>query len=782
MSLTKNQKQLEVLKHGLNLLYFWCTNQRLEEAIPLVIDECLKLTSKKLCCSDIFTEDFCFPSTQLKSIFSDICIPPGGTSKVRSLNALPLREDKIPFYDSPAGEDWKTKAAEEISQSYETIRENPTALLILLEKYGSFIPIASNKHYNSISLYEHIKFLSCLADAGTGDKPHLLVSADFSGIQDFIYTISSKGALKSLRARSFFLELLANHIIYEILDTASATPANIIYAGGGGFALLLANRDETKESLKELKREFNEWLLNKHQGKMYLGMQWMELKPEEVCAPQFKDTWFRMGELLEADKQLKFGEALPALLKVAEPQLAGDEECQICHRDDLNKSEMKSISDLSTGEKMNACPLCYRLFQWGDDLTDYKYVIRQSWPSDHSIELPSLNGPTYYRIPSKQEKVESFEMRWVKNNWDVIEYADGRSALLLCADYVTKKSDLNSLQPDESDSTADFELLAKNSTGKKLIGALRMDVDNLGLLFTQGIAGDRFDLAHYSALSRQLSLFFTVYMNLLCRARSEKPLDLMGKKPWGNHGRNVTIVYSGGDDLFIVGAWDEVAELACDIAQNFARYGGHSPDISISGGVFLAKHDFPLYQIAHFSKRAEEIAKEALPRCQATGCSQSYTDCSLYQDEAGKCARKNAGLLFYVPARVVRKKEKDGKKTEVTTALQWPDIQQKVVPMVKLFCELSKQGVSGHLEVEGISRSFIHQLFQLIDVWESEKELSLPLMHYTVNKLKKTLSGKMVKGDALQKLVSSSYLLKPDLMEVLWVPLTWVDFLMREEK
>ncbi len=52
------------------------------------------------------------------------------------------------------------------------------------------------------------------------DRTLLLVSGDFSGIQDTVYTISSKGALKSLRARSFMLELLTEHIVYEILQLA----------------------------------------------------------------------------------------------------------------------------------------------------------------------------------------------------------------------------------------------------------------------------------------------------------------------------------------------------------------------------------------------------------------------------------------------------------------------------------------------------------------------------------------------------------------------------------
>ena len=46
----------------------------------------------------------------------------------------------------------------------------------------------------------------------------LLYTADFSRIQRFIYTVHTEGALRSLRSRSFFLELLMEHYMDELLD------------------------------------------------------------------------------------------------------------------------------------------------------------------------------------------------------------------------------------------------------------------------------------------------------------------------------------------------------------------------------------------------------------------------------------------------------------------------------------------------------------------------------------------------------------------------------------
>ena len=56
---------------------------------------------------------------------------------------------------------------------------------------------------------------------------------DISGIQSFIYTIGEKGALKGLRARSFYLEIMMEHIVDELLEKLSLSRANLIYTGGG---------------------------------------------------------------------------------------------------------------------------------------------------------------------------------------------------------------------------------------------------------------------------------------------------------------------------------------------------------------------------------------------------------------------------------------------------------------------------------------------------------------------------------------------------------------------
>lgn len=85
----------------------------------------------------------------------------------------------------------------------------------------------------------------------------------------FIYTISSKGALKGLRARSFYLEILMEHIIDETLSALTLSRSSLIYSGGGHCYMLLPNTDRVKEILKKQQEQINHWFIDKFDTALY---------------------------------------------------------------------------------------------------------------------------------------------------------------------------------------------------------------------------------------------------------------------------------------------------------------------------------------------------------------------------------------------------------------------------------------------------------------------------------------------------------------------------------
>lgn len=71
--------------------------------------------------------------------------------------------------------------------------------------------------------------------------------------------------------------------------------------------------------------------------------------------------------------------------------------------------------------------------------------------------------------------------------------------------------------------------------------------------------------------------------------------------------RNVSIIYSGGDDVFLIGAWNDVVESALDIRNRFAEYTQNT--LTISGGIGIYRDKFPIHIMASRTGDLEEISK-----------------------------------------------------------------------------------------------------------------------------------------------------------------------------
>lgn len=111
----------------------------------------------------------------------------------------------------------------------------------------------------------------------------LLYTADFSRIQRFIYTVHTEGALRSLRSRSFFLELLMEHYMDELLDGCGLTRTNIIYSGGGHCYLLLPSTAAVQQTLADWNRVFNGWLNEQFGVQLFLANGWTPCSANDLC-------------------------------------------------------------------------------------------------------------------------------------------------------------------------------------------------------------------------------------------------------------------------------------------------------------------------------------------------------------------------------------------------------------------------------------------------------------------------------------------------------------------
>ena len=98
-----------------------------------------------------------------------------------------------------------------------------------------------------------------------------------------------------------------------------------------------------------------------------------------------------------------------------------------------------------------------------------------------------------------------------------------------------------------------------------------------------------------------MSLFFKKHINSILK---NPKYSLTGQTPQ----RNITIVYSGGDDLFVAGAWNDVIEFAVDIREEFEKY--TQGMLTISGGIGIYRDKYPVSAMARETADLEDCAKK----------------------------------------------------------------------------------------------------------------------------------------------------------------------------
>ena len=146
----------------------------------------------------------------------------------------------------------------------------------------------------------------------------------------------------------------------------------------------------------------------------------------------------------------------------------------------------------------------------------------------------------------------------------------------------------------------------KKGMGAERIGVLRLDVDRLGTIFSRGLPREKISFARLNDLSERFNLYFKYYLPALLAREPQEPLLPVhrNRKLWLN------LVYAGGDDLFLLGTWNDALEAAWQIYRDFRHYTGHNPSLTISGGLAVAEEKIPLYKLAELAGEVEQRAKD----------------------------------------------------------------------------------------------------------------------------------------------------------------------------
>ena len=461
---------------------------------------------------------------------------------------------KLPRPQQPLSASVYADAVRKLSECLPDLQPQPewiNSLLGLLETQFSCFPSSTfTGESPDVSLFDHAKttaaIAACISEYVQANSitdlrkalfeqekdfcqkgAFLLYTADFSRIQKFLYTVHTENALRSLRSRSFFLELLMEHYLDQLFLANAWTPCS-----GND----LTNTPAEKSPYKELFRRVNR-LLEQHKFHRYTAED-LRLLNSTAAYPDGR-------------------------------------ECKVC--------------GTSANLKDDLCPWCKLFVDLSIKIQNKRVLVVSRQPSAaDDCTLPALDGGSEYlsltdplsarkRLASGEPVVRVY----TKNApFTGLTY----STNLYVGDYAASNS---------------MEELAEQSEGVRRIAVCRMDVDNLGHAFISGFEQenekDPVKRMHYvtlsrtSAFSRQMSLFFKCYINGI--------LDSL----------HVSIVYAGGDDVFLVGAWNDVLEAAQRIQRNFTAFSCGA--LTLSAGIGIFDDHYPIRLSAEETAALEESAK-----------------------------------------------------------------------------------------------------------------------------------------------------------------------------
>ena len=464
-----------------------------------------------------------------------------------------------------------------------------------IQKYGCRVP---SDVQQDVSFFDHWRIKTI--QENKSDKGWLLIKGDLMGIQDFIYgdiPIENPGSgrklAKKLRGKSFFISVLTDFLAEMFLHQLELPMVHLLFAGGGHFNLLVPN--DKKDVVAELSKHLNTVLRQKFNQKINLIVATVEC--DDTI---FNEAASSMKKVNEERDTLKYQQHRGYLTDIFSEKQGNNKETDF---EDIGGIIPKSdflvqiINDGSFPKQVKD-----------------RHVRLISLPTLNEkivVSLWTARDETAVQLLLKQtQNVQSAKVIHL-NNFDFLSAVEEIGAMPFPIDYgfrlVGKEVPLSIGDEEIADFSEISELgfhiesgehgdvlrkILLDSGGRVYpkLSAVRLDIDDLGFIFATGF-GTNASLERIAALSRELNLFFSGYINRL----AEK--------------YGIYIVYSGGDDAFVVGNWKAMILFMDKLNTDFKKFVGN-PDVHFSAGIFMCDAHFPVLRFAKESEELQDMAKK----------------------------------------------------------------------------------------------------------------------------------------------------------------------------
>ena len=517
-------------------------------------------------------------------------------------------------------------------------RPNMNAFLIslysVLEKFTWCIPDSITDR-SDISLFDHLKTTAGLASVlylyhadkieeadlalNSPSKKTILLVGNLSGIQNYIFNINNVGVggtAKRLRSRSFKLSVLSDIAAHKLLHAFGLSYVNCILSSGGKFYLMLPNVSNAGMIIEKCRKEFDDWCIANTNAEISVNLAYEAFTCNEIM--DFNHALQKVNDMLRINKLRPFSSVL------AEAGKWKSESFIFNHfRFKDNETLCKSCGRLpgtKHAEQTVLCRNCADDIQLGRELVASKGI--EFFPDGRGDYR--VFDCSFSMLNAEKSTESGAYLSRIFNDWNMPESQAPISGKY-DAHYVPvfeknqcevcTKENCRERDTAQEGNTKFFSCIAQASHGEKSIGILKADADNMGLIFINGFRSEKGkSISRVAALSRLLDIFFTGRVDYLIRSDPGF--------------RNIYTIYSGGDDLVVLGPWDAIIKFAFRLQEEFAKFTCCNKLFSISAGIATSRSRLPIHATVGAADELLDKSKKEV----GVGSATKKNQCSILED------------------------------------------------------------------------------------------------------------------------------------------------------
>ena len=398
----------------------------------------------------------------------------------------------------------------------------------------------------------------------------MIILASIGGIQDFLFDTLDGGGdqARSLRHRSFRIQILAECVAVRVLDVAGLSRDKLLFCAAAKLAIDATSlTPESIDAVRSALSEIETCLLNETNGRLRLAFAIQESAETFAATMRLAERALDRSKL-RAHVPCGTNESWSAGSLVVDKPWDAIGEAELDSQFGRDFANVKWLTiDRDDGEPDNSALMCVGL----------RVRLGQSVPRPTPILLSCSNLVAPDSQPANVHG-NLFHRRTL-----------GRH-----------------IPRDNAGNPFSFAEIARASRGAAMLGVLKVDVDVFAAAASAAAA------AGGAVSLRKLSAGIDGFFAETVEAEMCKP-----NSPWSN----IYTVFSGGDDLLAVGPWDLMIDFAAhlhSIFQNdFGTGASSSPSrlpLTISAGLSIIKPRYPMHLAA---QQAEELLADAKTRSAA---------------------------------------------------------------------------------------------------------------------------------------------------------------------